>query len=185
MPSQVEAPPTSTAATLADAPVIGDTLIDQLKGIIFGRSPEAVTNIQATAGLTVVDAEWLDTPQLREGLELFLNRPVDEGTLQSLPTALRLFVGTLGYPYSLVYLPEQDITEGVIRAVMVRSRLDSKIAIEGAKYFSAAQYQKAVQLEAGALLPEQDLQADIAWINRNPFRAAALEARAGAEPGTT
>lgn len=185
VPSQVEAPPTSAAAMLAETPEIGDRLIDQLKGIIVGPSPEAVAAVEAASGLTVVDAAWLDTPELREGLELFLNRPVDEGTLQSLPTALRLFVGTLGYPYSLVYLPEQDITEGVIRAVVVRSRLDSEIVIEGAKYFSAAEYRKILQLEPGALLPEQNLQADVAWINRNPFRAAALEARAGAEPGTT
>src|SRR5690606_38093388 len=115
----------------------------------------------------------------------YFQRPVDEGTLQSLPKVVRLYAATLGFPFSLVYLPEQDITEGVLRMVVVRSELDTEIAVEGARYFSAEDYRAALRLEPGAPLAAQNLQGDVAWINRNPFRAATIEARAGARPGTT
>lgn len=187
VPAQVEPPPPTSGAELLAATVAprGAILVELLDGIVIGPSPEAVAAAAPAPGVQVVDASWLDTPDLREGLDLFLGRPVDEGTVQSLPTAVRLYVAALGFPYSLVYLPEQDITEGVIRVVVVRSRLESEIAIDGATYFAEEQYRAALSLRPGAALSEQQLQADIDWINRNPFRAAALEARAGSEPGTT
>ena len=187
VPPQVEAPETDTAteAVDANASVAADILLERLHGIVIGPSPAAVAAADSAAGLTVVGAAWLDTPDLREGLTMYFDRPVDQATLHSLPTVVRLYAATLGFPFSIVYLPEQDITDGVLRLVVVRSELDTEIAVEGARYFSAEAYRAAFRLKPGAPLAAQDLQSDVAWINRNPFRAATLEARAGAKPGTT
>ena len=187
VPPQVEAPETAAATELVDANASagGDILLERLNGIVIGPSPAAVAAANSAAGLTVVGAAWLDTPDLREGLTMYFDRPVDQATLHSLPTVVRLYAATLGFPFSIVYLPEQDITDGVLRLVVVRSELDTEIAVEGARYFSAEAYRAAFRLKPGAPLAAQDLQSDVAWINRNPFRAATLEARAGDKPGTT
>lgn len=181
VPPQVE--PLSPPQPFAIEP--GEVLVDELKGLVFGPSKAAVAEVDPIAGVAFPESAWLDTPELREGLTLFLGRPVDGEMLQSIPMAVRLYLAELGFPFSVVYLPEQDITAGIIRVVVLRSKVASEVVIEGATYFSPQLYRDALHLDPGSPLNQQDFHDDVAWLNRNPFRSVAIEARAGKEPGTT
>jgi hemolysin activation/secretion protein len=181
VPSQIE----FTPEELSELFDVGEVLVDELKALVFGSSEQAVAAVEITSGVAFTDAAWLDTPDVRNGLNLFLGRPVDREILQTLPAALRLYLAELGYPFSVIYLPEQDITEGVIRVVVVRSTVATDVRIEGARYFSERQYRRALRLEPGTPLNQLNLQADIEGLNRNPFRTVAIQAEAGEEPGTT
>ena len=159
--------------------------MDELKGFVIGSSEEAIADVKLTSGLVFTDSPWFDTPDIREGLDLYIGRPIDAEMLKSIPMALRVYLAHLGYPFSVVYLPEQDITDGVLRVVVLRSKVASELRIEGAEYFSEKQYRSALQIEPGKPLNELELQADVERLNRNPFRSTVIEAEAGEEPGTT
>jgi hemolysin activation/secretion protein len=193
VPPQVEAPPTEgvVPGTETDpvaeltVPPTEEVLVDDFKGLAFFPTAESAAASSVGPGLHFAGLAFLDTTVFRGVMDSYMVEPVTRTLLMQVTTATKLYLSQQGYPFSIVYLPEQDITDGVIRVVVVRSRLESEIKIEGARYFSEQQYRDALRLKPDAPLAEQTLQADVDWINRNSFRAATIEARAGSEPGTT
>lgn len=193
VPSQVEAPPVEAgsqgpqANPLAELISAADdeVLVEEFKGLAFFPAEEAAVAATVAPGLDFGELGLLETTVFRGVMAALMEEPVTRTLLMEVTTATKLYLAQQGYPFSIVYLPEQDITDGLVRVVVVRSRLESEIKIDGARYFSERQYRAAMRLKSDAPLAEQTIQADVDWINRNPFRAATIEARAGTEPGTT
>jgi hemolysin activation/secretion protein len=111
--------------------------------------------------------------------------PVSREGLSRLGLGVRSLLSQAGYPFSIVSVPPQDITDGLVKFVVTVSRLDDKVEVVGARHFSPRLYQAAIRLQPGEPLNRSQLNADIDWINRNPFRAARASVKAGAEPGTS
>ncbi|MCW5548794.1 MAG: ShlB/FhaC/HecB family hemolysin secretion/activation protein [Opitutaceae bacterium] len=189
VPPQVEAPPAEAVGPNPvgelSVPPTDEVLVDDFKGVAFFPTAEAAAATPVGQGLHFGGLTFLDTTVFRGVMASYLAEPITRTLLMQVTTATKVYLAQQGYPFSIVYLPEQDISDGVIRVVVMRSRLESEIKIEGARYFAERQYRDALRLRPDAPLAEQTLQADVGWINRNPFRAATIEARAGAESGTT
>jgi hemolysin activation/secretion protein len=185
VPPQVEAPPAKEANEVFVLPPGDEVLVEALKGVAFFPSAESAAAALVARGTHFAGLSLLDTTVFRGVMASYLEQPVTRTLLQQVTTATRIYLAQQGYPFSIAYLPEQDITDGVVRVVVTLARLNEEITIQGARYFAEQQYRAALRLRPGAPLAEQNLQTDVDWINRNPFRAAAIEARAGSEPGTT
>lgn len=193
VPPQVEAPPAEVVLPDAEAgrvselsvPRTDEIIVEALKGVAFFPTAEAALSGPADSGIHFAGLDLLNTTVFRGVVASYLEQPVTRTLLLQVTTATQVYLSQQGYPFSIAYLPEQDITTGVVRVIVVLSRVESEVEVEGAKYFSPALYQAQVRTDSDAPLNAGSLREDVAWINRNPFRAAVLSARAGDAPGTT
>ncbi len=190
VPPQVEAPATTasaptSSATLPPPPTGTPIFIDDLKGLAFFPSAEAAAAGVVGPGYQLSGVAPLDSPEFRTLLDLFLHQPVYKALLDALADGTRAYLNALGYPFSVVYLPEQEITDGVVRVVVLLARPSGAVEVEGAHYFDPALYREALRIDPQAPINATTLREDVAWLNRNPFRAVTIDARRGAEPATT
>ena len=160
-------------------------LLPSLKGVAFYKSESEARKAKPGAGITIAGVPVLRNDALYHIVDYFADKPVSKQGLDRLANAVRLYLSAAGYPFSLVYIPPQDITAGKVRFVVTISHLEGPVVVQGAKYFSPAQYRAAIQLKQGQPINKKQLEADVAWINRNPFRAATATAVAGSAPATT
>lgn len=160
-------------------------MLERLVGLAVYPSSAAALAGEDGEGVELTAVPLLDTLDYRTVVGFFVGAPVSLESLRRLESATRIYLSAIGYPFSVVYTPQQDITAGVVRLVVTVSRLEDEVTVEGARYFSAELYRDAVRQQPGQPLDRGQLQSDLAWINRHPFRAATAETEPGAEPGTT
>ena len=135
-------------------------LIPSLRGVIFIADPaDAETTVPAGfAGIDVSRvALFRAHPGAEEHVKVFLGRPASLPSLGRLATVARLSLQERGEHFAVAYVPPQDLTDGVVRVVVARSRLDGAVAVEGAKYFADEKYIRALALRAGAELDAASL----------------------------
>lgn len=126
----------------------------------------------------------LHNPEVDMLLQDYLHNPVSEASLKRLQRSIRLYLSGEGFPYSLVYLPEQDITEGRIR-IVVKESVIGAIKVEGNRYFSDQDYLQHLPLRVGDPLDGSLLDPALQAINNNQYRNAKVKLMRGSEPGTT
>ncbi len=113
----------------------------------------------------------------------FLDRPVSRESLERMQQVVRLYFAQLNRPFSLVYVPPQDITEGEVRLV-VRESVVGQVRVEGNSAFSDRSYLSRIGVAPGTPLDSKRIRDGLDRINLNPFREAAAEFAKGKEPGT-
>jgi len=91
----------------------------------------------------------------------------------------------LGYGTVFVDIPEQDVTNGVVRLKVTEAKLE-KARVTGARYFSAKEIREALpEAKPNVVLHIPDLQAQLAALNaQTPDRGVTPVLKAGAKPGT-
>ncbi len=161
-------------------------LLPQLIGVAFYPSDAAATAApDPGAGVSLHHVPVLDPAAVQVVGSLFIGEPVSRAGLDRLAVGVRSLLSQAGYPFSLVSVPPQDITSGVVRLVVTVARLETTVQVQGVRYFSPGLYQRHIHLRPGQPLSRPELNADIAWINRNPFRAARATVVPGDEAGTS
>jgi hemolysin activation/secretion protein len=154
-------------------------LLDKLVDVVL-LEDESDLNSSASS----IRANRLDSPELWAITNRFVGLPVSRQSIDRMMMAIRLQLSSEGKPFSLVYTPPQDITDGVIR-IVIKPSLTGQIRVEGAHYFSEDSYLSRLRQQSGTEINAQALNEDIERINRNPFRAAAVRVEKGSEPATT
>ena len=171
--------------------------------INLGAAEDEVVLVEALLQLDVVPIESIrpiegdhqglvrrDLPNALNGkdfemwAECFLGYPISRESLKRLESGTRNMMTLAGKPYSLVYLPEQDITEGRVRLVVQESRIGD-IRIEGNQYFSDDSYLNKFGFLEGETIDRNALVPRIAQINRSDYRVATVKVVRGSEPGTS
>jgi len=91
----------------------------------------------------------------------------------------------LGYGTVFVDIPEQDVTNGVVRLKVTEAKLE-KARVTGARYFSAKEIREALpEAKPNVVLHIPDLQAQLAALNaQTPDRGVTPVLKAGTRPGT-
>lgn len=87
-------------------------------------------------------------------------------------------------PLVKVYIPEQDVTDGCIKFVVIESKVGN-ICATGARWFDNELLVKYIRLNPGDTVDEKKLVQDLTWMNRNPFRRTDVIYSPGKEPNTT
>jgi len=114
----------------------------------------------------------------------FIGTPIDGESIQELKQEITAYYISINRPFVLVNFPSQKISDGVVCVYIEESHL-SKVKIKGNKHFKDKYYEEAIRVQPGDALSTDILGADIAWINRNPFRRAEIIYKPGEEEGTT
>jgi hemolysin activation/secretion protein len=141
----------------------GAVLAEQLKGIAL--SDEAGETLVEEAGLL-------------ELLQENLGRSLTEGGLDRITDQIVDYYDRHDQPVVEVFVPEQDLAEGILRVEVTVGRL-GVVGLEKSKYFNDELLSRSVRLEQGAVLRTSALQEQQDWLNRNPFRSAQMFAAPG------
>lgn len=158
-----------------------------LRGIL--TVPDAAgAALPVPAGFSGVDASrtpLVRDPGAEEVLRAFIGEPASLASLDRIAIGLRTWLRGSGHPFATAYVPPQDVTEGVVRVVVQRARLEGDLKVEGARHFPEAAYRAALPVRPGEEIEAQALADGIARLNENPFRRATLVAEPGDSPGST
>ncbi|WP_339857475.1 ShlB/FhaC/HecB family hemolysin secretion/activation protein [Pseudohongiella acticola] len=162
----------------------GETVVlPELKGILVVASEAELQLNPDVAGVTVsVPALQGENTDILN--DVFIGEPASMESLDRIVESLRFSMASVGRPFSLSYLPEQDITSGVVQFVVQQSTLSS-IRVEGNEYFSEASYLKRLPLVRNDSIDADRLNTGLERINQNPFRQASVTVGRGEEPATT
>ncbi len=181
----VEPPATATADNGSGSTATSAVLLPELNGLIFITRPEQLSEASAhDQALDTSRVPLLDNETFRSRIEPYLGEPLRQSGLKRLLTTVNLYYAAHDKPFVNVSAPGQDVTDGVLRILVVEGRVE-RVKVEGNRYFSDDQYLAALGLNPGDPLQKSHLDANIAWINRNPFRAAAVVAAPGESFGGT
>ncbi|RDU97332.1 ShlB/FhaC/HecB family hemolysin secretion/activation protein [Trinickia dinghuensis] len=77
---------------------------------------------------------------------------------------------TEGEPLVDVYVPEQDVSDGVVHIAVTEFHL-GKVTARGNRYFSEAQLVREMPLKSGGAIRESDVSTGLALLNANPYRS--------------
>jgi hemolysin activation/secretion protein len=103
---------------------------------------------------------------------------------QEVKEEITQFYEKQGRPFVQVRIPEQEITDGVMVVNVQESRL-GKVSIEGARWFPSDWYRSSIRSEEGMPLKVAQLQEDVSWMDRNPFRSVDVICKPGTRSGAT
>ncbi len=169
-------------------------LIENVKGFVLVGNPVALKKIAVSSARTDssnhprIQFVDIDVPGGEKGLKKLLKRYLEQSLtvedLQQIKREIILYYRDHNHPLLSVYIPEQKITNGVIKIVVEESVLN-QVKIYGNKYFSTKRYENAIQIKQGEEIDENLLLNNLNFINRNPFRRADLIYAPGENPQTT
>jgi hemolysin activation/secretion protein len=147
-----------------------EVAVANLRGLAFTADSHAESPMTQTAdgaitakGLPPLDATFL------AGFAADLGKPATFGRLAEIRRAVVQRYRDAGQPLVDVYLPEQDVTNGVVRIAVANYRL-GKVIARGNRYFSDRLLVGEMPLTSGALIREADVSSGLALLNLNPYR---------------
>lgn len=168
------------------APLDTATRLRALKGIVFVSEGKAVRREGAPgiSGLDVTRIPELQTEEFRARMARYLGAPVSLASIDSLLNDVVAYFTERDRPFVVVTTPEQDITSGVLQVLVIEGKV-GELKVLGARTFSERIYTDAVGLKPGDPIRKRKLDADIDFLNRNPFRDVSLLLEPGKAVGTT
>jgi hemolysin activation/secretion protein len=170
----------STTATPAPAPR------STVRGIVGIAAPaDVAATPRSHAPFDAARTPVLQDPAVAALIEPFIGMPLTPQLADWVAATLRNWLQQRGHSFTTVYVPPQDVTDGILRIVVQRAKLDGDLQIEGAKYFSVASYRAAVPLAAGDEIDAAVVQAGVNRLNRGGYRRVVVAAEPGATAGTT
>ena len=114
----------------------------------------------------------------------FLGSSVSINDLRKIATEIKDYYRERGFIAAYVYLPPQDVTEGVVEIAVVEGRI-GKIEIKGNRWFSGSVIKRALGLSAGNILLYKQLRSALTFLNRSPDIKVKSVLKPGIEERTT
>ncbi len=161
-----------------------------IQGLVFVDRPDALQRTGVVLDPAQADrvdlsrTPRLDTPGFRRAAASALGRPLTLDSIRALSANLNRFLADGGQPFAIANVPPQDVTNGVVQVVVVQGVLEA-VRVEGERWFDAADYRGVIRAVPGQPIDKPTLDQDLALINRNPYRQAAVIAQPGPRTGTT
>ncbi|MDF3130463.1 ShlB/FhaC/HecB family hemolysin secretion/activation protein [Kiritimatiellaeota bacterium B1221] len=162
-----------------------EIIMPKLKGVRLIGSPTLLDDGAISPGRPLeakqISGDYSD--ELLIVVSAYLEKPVSVESTERMIKAQRFYLAQIGHPFSQVYLPPQDITDGILQFVVIESTL-GEIRVEGNSHFTDQSYLSRIPVSAGDPIDTVKIQAGITRINLNPFRDATPQFAKGDKPGT-
>lgn len=161
---------------------------DSLKGISFLSSKDEL-NSPGVEEIEGIEFHDVNLPGPSDDLAYilssrFINREIDECMVAEIKRAIVQFYRQYQRPVVTVIAPEQDTSIGVLQLIIVEAKV-GEVEVRGNRYFSTCRLKDYFTVEQGDVIRADEIQRDLLFINRNPFRQADLIYAPGKAPGTT
>jgi hemolysin activation/secretion protein len=180
-------PPASSRSALPSPPsgpsdASQQIAVASLNGLVFVSADhaqdEATPRDVAAIGLPLLDKSFLD------GFELDIHRPLTFERLAQIRRAVVERYRAAGKPLVDVYVPEQDVSNGIVRIDVVEFRT-GKVVARGNRHFSDALLVGEMPLKSGMPIREADVATGLATLNANPYRRVDVVYAPGAASNST
>ncbi len=149
--------------------------------------PEPTTSVAADPPPAGVDLSRLEVPSaaaLATVLSRFLGAEIDQALLKNLREAITAHCLEVGRPFVDVSIPEQDVTDGVLRVVVAEYRV-GRVSVAGNRWFSDRYLLAGAALQPGQGIDKPALDQRITRLNSGPYLTVEPGFQAGEAPGTT
>lgn len=144
----------------------------------------AFLTTERKAGRVQLSGPWFLEDKFRTQVASHIGEPLEIDNLRAVLEETVTASREAGYPVVDVYLPEQDITTGVVQVIVQVSQL-GEVHVEGNEHFTDEQIAGEVRLRPGQPINDTLLNEDLDWLNRNPFRRVDVIYSEGKRPGST
>lgn len=156
-----------------------------LKGIVFLTDPKSVKKEGLhDSGLDVSRVPEAQTEAFRARMSKYLGASVSLASIDSLVNDVVAYFTENDRPFVVVTAPEQDITGGVLQIVVIEGKV-GEVKVDGAKTFDERIYRNAIGLKPGDSILKRRMDANVDFLNRNPFRDVSVFLEPGKSVGTT
>lgn len=170
---------------MQSAPDPNQILLPSLKGLRFVGAKTAIQkNGYARGGVTVDGPYLLYRRGIYQNLESFLGKALRAGDLNRITAVIVAWYQKNNRPFVDVAFPEQDISTGVLQAVVTEFRV-GKVEVKGNRWFSSGILRSQVALNSGDSIDVARLNADVARINQSDFRNVTVVTQKSDKPGAT
>lgn len=183
VPNRPTAPP-SPPGPQSDSQQVA---VPVLRGLLFvkdhGRTAVRSQTLPPGKAVAAVDLPVLDTAFLA-GFANDIGQPLTFAGLARIRRAVIERFRAAGEPLVDVYVPEQDVNDGVVRISVTEFHL-GEVAARGNRYFSEAQLVREMPLKRGGPIRESDVSTGLALLNENPYRSVDVVYAPGAGANAT
>jgi hemolysin activation/secretion protein len=181
-------PPAAAAVPTVGTSTQGDpnqVLIKHLNALVFVPAPKAVQKSGLRAhGVVLRDVAPPAPAHFQEFAARYLGQPVTRAQLNDLVQAIIVYYRQHDRPVVDVAVPAQDITNGVLQVVVLEARV-GRVTAAGNHWFSSDQITDGVYLHPGDTIDSRQLEANLDFLNQNPFRTTDVVYRPGEKLGET
>jgi hemolysin activation/secretion protein len=192
VPRMVAPEPAKPAEDLPEASGDKAIILEKLEGIAIYAKPDTVraegfselADFKGQDGVMLVDLNPPDQAKFMEIARALIGKPVSIYDLNNMLRDFLLHYRKNDFPVAEAYMPEQAIQNGIVQVVFTLSVL-GEVRVEGQKYFKEKTYKTVVRIRPEEPLRSSVLEADVDWLNNNPFRAVDLVYEKGLQRGTT
>jgi len=175
--------------TISQSPQVECESVEKhtIQGVILYESDHPPP--KECAAITYVKIYDFEPPSPQVKLEqlvgsILIGQPVTQERLKEAECAIRSYYLERGRPLVVVTIPSQNITNGVLKIQVKETRIGT-INYKGNKWVKTKQLARQNHLEKGGVLDANQMQKDLIWLNRNPFRESYVVLNPGIEDGTT
>ncbi len=116
--------------------------------------------------------------------QAYLNQKVTFADLEKIVEKIKAKYKEEGYLTTVVYIPEQELKEGVVEIVVGEGRM-GELNVEGNRWFSRKLIERHVHIKKNEVLNIYRLQRDILRLNQNPDLEVKIFLSPGREPFTS
>jgi len=160
--------------------------VASLRELVFLPAAEVQGKALPAIDLHTVNASHLpllDAPFLHS-FDADLDRPLTFERLAQIRRAVIQRYRAAGQSLVDVYLPEQDVSDGIVQIAVATFRL-GQVRATGNRYFSSALLVREMPLTAGGTINESDVASGLTLLNANPYRQVEVIYAPGDTQGTT
>lgn len=171
----------------ADEKQAGALLVRDAKGLVLLSSfADSSKDFDSVEGIELYKLQLPGKKTvLNERLfPLFYQKDLYAGDILTIKKEIITFYRENERPVVAVFVPEQDVSSGVLKLIVVEARL-GEVKTVGNKYFKSSSLINAINIKPGETINEKVLIQDLNFLNRNPFRTIDIVYAPGKREGTT
>ena len=185
VPAQPATPATPPIAAVVAPADPNQVLIRHLKALVFVPTPSSVSKgLVRAQGIALKNFAPPSPASFESVVSPYLGQTITRGRLNSLVKDIILFYRGHDRPVVDVVVPAQDITNGVLQVVILEGRV-GKVTVAGNRWFSSREISDGVYIQPGDTINSHTLQANLDFLNQNPFRTTDMIYRPGEKMGQT
>jgi hemolysin activation/secretion protein len=147
--------------------------VARLRGMVFvkddGKTSVRTQTLPAGEKVAAVNLPVLGDAFLA-AFDSDIDKPLTFARLAEIRRAVIERFRAAGQPLVDVYVPEQDVSDGVVRIAVTEFHV-GQVTARGNRYFSDAQLVREMPLESGGPIRESDVATGLALLNANPYRS--------------
>lgn len=171
-------------AAIGNGGLSEEILVDYLRGVVIVPRPGDV-RAEGWAGIEGIWHDFDDfPPKVGETINAYIGTPVSLASLDVMVRDVIKAYRDSGRPVVDVLLPEQDITPGVVQLVVIEGTL-SRIRVEGVDAEYEDYLRRQMSIKKGDEVRSKQIQQDLNWLNKSPYRKVDLIYAPGYEFGET